>query len=64
MLAEEAIMAMTTEAFWEQAAQDNGITDIGSIGEAHRRTVQDLNAELFTANFVVWVIASKNPSRK
>jgi hypothetical protein len=30
MLAENAMLAMTTEEFWEQAARDNGITDMAA----------------------------------
>lgn len=53
MLAENAILAMTTEEFWEQAAKENGITDIATIEEAHQRALQDLNEEFSTANFEV-----------
>ena len=51
MLAEEAIMAMTTEDFWEQAARENGITDLTAVEEVRKRAVHDLNMEFAGANF-------------
>jgi len=37
MLAEAAIMAMTTKDFWEQAARENGITDMTAVEEVRKR---------------------------
>lgn len=51
MLAEKAMLAMATEEFWEGAARENGITDIGAIAGARKRAVRDLNAEFRTADF-------------
>lgn len=48
--AERAMLAMTTEAFWEQAARDNGITDLTSIRTAHDQAVRDLDGELILAH--------------
>jgi hypothetical protein len=53
MLAENAIMAMTTEAFWEQAAQENGITDMRSLAQARELALKDLNREFYTAEFSI-----------
>jgi hypothetical protein len=51
MLAEDAIMAMTTEDFWEQAARGNGITDMATVEEVRKRAVFDLNMEFAGTNF-------------
>jgi hypothetical protein len=51
MLAENAIMAMTTEAFWEQAARENGISDSATVAVAWRKAIRDLNDEFLTADF-------------
>jgi hypothetical protein len=51
MLAENAMLAMTTEEFWEQAARENGITDMVAVAGARKRAMQDLDAEFLAANF-------------
>jgi hypothetical protein len=51
MLAETAILAMTTEAFWEQAAQENGIADMAAVAAARKLAVRDLDEEFLLANF-------------
>jgi hypothetical protein len=51
MLAENAIMAMTTEAFWEQAARENGVTDMVTVAAAWKKVVSDLNDEFLKADF-------------
>ena len=51
--AENAILAMTTEEFWEQAARENGITDMASVEEARKLAVEDLNDEFSTADFQI-----------
>jgi hypothetical protein len=53
MLAENTMLAMTTEEFWEQAAQENRITDMATVEEARKRAVKDLNEEFFTADFQI-----------
>ena len=53
MLAEQAMLAMTTEEFWEQAARENGITDMETVEKARELAVKDLNEELSTANFQI-----------
>ena len=53
MLAENAMLAMTTEEFWEQAAKDNGITDMAAVAEAREQAVKDVNEEFLTANFQI-----------
>ncbi len=52
-LSETAILAMTTEEFWEQAALENGVTDMASVEEARKLAVNDLDREFFTANFQI-----------
>src|ERR1039457_426306 len=42
-LAERAMLAMTTEEFWEQAARENGITDMEIVAEARKQALKDLN---------------------
>ena len=51
MLAEAAIMAMTTKDFWEQAARENGITDMTAVEEVRKRAVNDLNLEFAMTDF-------------
>ena len=51
MLAEQAMLAMTTEEFWEQAARENGIADMAAVEEARKRALDDLNDEFSTADF-------------
>ena len=51
MLAEQAKLAMATEEFWDQAARENGITDMAAVEEARKRAVDDLNDEFSTADF-------------
>jgi len=46
MLAENAMLAMTTEAFWEQAARENGVTDMATVAWARRRAMTDLCIEV------------------
>jgi hypothetical protein len=53
MLAENAMLTMATKEFWEQAAQENGITDVATLGEMRRKAVNDLNAEFLTADFQI-----------
>ena len=53
MLAEDAIMAMTTEEFWGQAARENGITDMATVEEARKRAIFDLNGEFLDADFQI-----------
>ena len=53
MLAEQAMLAMTTKEFWEQAAWDNGITDMAAVGEMRQRVANDLNAEFLAAGFQI-----------
>jgi hypothetical protein len=53
MLAEDAILEMTTEAFWAQAARENGITDMVTVAAARKKAVSDLNDEFLTANFQI-----------
>jgi hypothetical protein len=53
MLAENAIMAMTTEAFWEQAARENGVTDMRSVAQARELALKDLNREFYMAEFSI-----------
>jgi hypothetical protein len=53
MLAENAMLAMTTEEFWEQAAQQNGITDMATIAAARKRAVRDLDGEFLAADFQI-----------
>jgi hypothetical protein len=36
MLAEQVILAMATEEFWEEAAKENGITDMAAIRESRK----------------------------
>jgi hypothetical protein len=44
---------MTTEDFWEQAARENGITDMTTVEEVRKRAVNDLNKEFAGANFQI-----------
>jgi hypothetical protein len=53
MLAENAILAMATKEFWEQAARENGITDMTSVEEVRKRAVHDLDMELCMTDFRV-----------
>jgi hypothetical protein len=53
MLAENAMLAMATKEFWEQAARENGITDMETVEKARELAVKDLNEELSTANFQI-----------
>jgi hypothetical protein len=53
MLAEQAMLAMTTEEFWEQAARDNGIADMTTVAEARGQAVKDVNEEFLTADFQI-----------
>jgi hypothetical protein len=53
MLAENAILAMATKEFWEQAARENGITDLTSVEEVRKRAVHDLDMELCMTDFRV-----------
>jgi hypothetical protein len=53
MLAENAMLSMATEEFWEQAALENGITDMISVEEARKLAINDLNAEFLTADFQI-----------
>jgi hypothetical protein len=53
MLAENAILSMATKEFWEQAARENGITDLTSVEEVRKRAVHDLDMELCTTDFRV-----------
>jgi hypothetical protein len=53
MLAEAAIMAMTTEAFWEQAARENGIIDIRSVAQARELALKEVNREFYRAEFSI-----------
>jgi hypothetical protein len=44
-------MAMTTKDFWEQAARENGITDMTAVEEVRKRAVNDLNLEFAMTDF-------------
>jgi hypothetical protein len=53
MEAQSAILAMTAEEFWEQAAGENEITDMGTVEKAREQAVMDLNEEFLTADFQI-----------
>jgi hypothetical protein len=53
MLAENAMLAITTKEFWEQAALENGITDMTTVEEARKQAVNDLNKEFLSAEFQI-----------
>ena len=44
---------MTTEEFWEQAAQENGISDSATLALARRKAIRELNDEFLTADFQI-----------
>jgi hypothetical protein len=53
MLAENAMLAMATKEFWEQAARENGISDMTTVEEVRKRAVNDLNKEFLSAEFQI-----------
>ena len=53
MLAEQAMLMMATDEFWEQAARENGIADMVAVEEARKQAVNDLNEEFLTSDFQI-----------